>query len=208
MLDPTEYGRGRAMTGKEHALLVSSLELAHACSAGLLYVELGVDECRTAETVMMALAALGGKGKGYIGIDLLDVERRWRERIVPLFDGHTPTALLLRRNSWELEGIDPAGTDGVAWCFVDACHCYACVSKDIAAWAPRIAPGGMLVFHDSSLWQNLNPDVSHPTRNCRYGVLRAIMDSEKYLEPFTLHSIVHGSTLTRNSGLMVYQRGS
>lgn len=32
--------------------------------------------------------------------------------------------------------------------FVDGCHCTSCVTADINAWAPKILPGGFLVFHD------------------------------------------------------------
>ena len=36
----------------------------------------------------------------------------------------------------------------ICWAFIDACHCKECVKKDIKVWAPRIAEGGILAFHD------------------------------------------------------------
>lgn len=40
------------------------------------------------------------------------------------------------------------GTPGFDWIYVDADHGYEAVVADIAAAAPRVKPGGMLVFND------------------------------------------------------------
>lgn len=34
------------------------------------------------------------------------------------------------------------------WVYIDACHTYEAVQKDIAAWYPKIKPGGFLCGHD------------------------------------------------------------
>lgn len=36
----------------------------------------------------------------------------------------------------------------VAFCFIDACHDEDGIGKDLPAWVPKIAPGGVLAFHD------------------------------------------------------------
>jgi len=36
----------------------------------------------------------------------------------------------------------------VDFCFIDACHRYEAVKADLAAWWPKIKPGGVLAGHD------------------------------------------------------------
>lgn len=57
---------------------------------------------------------------------------------------------------------DAAGTGGVDgkydFIFIDAMHTYEAVQSDIAAWWPRLEPGGMMAFHDYG--HEFNPDGS------------------------------------------------
>lgn len=44
----------------------------------------------------------------------------------------------------------------VAFCFIDACHDDKedeGIRLDLAAWAPKIMPGGILAFHDYATWK-------------------------------------------------------
>jgi glycosyltransferase involved in cell wall biosynthesis len=50
--------------------------------------------------------------------------------------------------------IAPALPDGYSAVFLDAAHDYASVMADLAAWAPKVAPGGTLAGHDID-----SPDV-------------------------------------------------
>jgi hypothetical protein len=54
---------------------------------------------------------------------------------------------ILEGNSWDMA---KAVEDGeLAFCYVDAAHDYASVKKDVAAWAPKVKPGGVLAGHDA-----------------------------------------------------------
>jgi SAM-dependent methyltransferase len=53
------------------------------------------------------------------------------------------------------------------WIYVDADHAYAAVRRDIAAAAPKVKPGGFLVFND---FAHIDPDMG------RYGVHRAVTE--------------------------------
>lgn len=39
--------------------------------------------------------------------------------------------------------------DGLAFVFIDAAHDYESVKRDLAAWIPKVKPGGMIAGHDS-----------------------------------------------------------
>lgn len=39
--------------------------------------------------------------------------------------------------------------DGLAFAFIDAAHDYESVKRDLAAWIPKVKPGGMIAGHDS-----------------------------------------------------------
>lgn len=53
------------------------------------------------------------------------------------------------------------------WIYIDADHSYAGCLRDARAAAPKIRPGGYMVFND---FAHIDPDLG------RYGVMRAVMD--------------------------------
>lgn len=54
--------------------------------------------------------------------------------------------------------------------FIDGDHTYEGVKRDIRAWTPHVAVGGLVIFHDCACATNLNPHELH------YEVSRAIDD--------------------------------
>lgn len=64
---------------------------------------------------------------------------------------------------WEDEEVDLL--------LIDACHTFECVDKDIQAWWPKIAIGGILFFHDY---------IPHERDTCINGV-RAAIEKHKNL---------------------------
>lgn len=56
----------------------------------------------------------------------------------------------------ELPGHEAAerfDDSSVAFCFIDADHGEGGITRDLPAWAPKIKPGGVLVFHDYRVWK-------------------------------------------------------
>ncbi len=52
---------------------------------------------------------------------------------------------LLRASTHDAAGMIDDTFDFV---YLDACHCYDAVKRDIADWWPKVRPGGMLAGHD------------------------------------------------------------
>ncbi len=67
-------------------------------------------------------------------------------------------------------------TNRIAWLFIDACHCFQCVSEEIAAYAPKLMSGGYMLFHDTNTEQH-EQWVTHQDNPRRGGVGKAIKQS-------------------------------
>lgn len=53
---------------------------------------------------------------------------------------------ILRGITWEMASKVPYGSIDLV--YIDACHSYECVRKDIEGWISRIKIGGIMAFHD------------------------------------------------------------
>ena len=87
----------------------------------------------------------------------------------------------------ECKTVDAAPTfqDGeIVWLFVDACHCYECVSNEIMLYTPKIATGGFMLFHDTNKRQD-DQWIGHNSPK-KYGVLKAIEKSQELKNQFEL----------------------
>lgn len=62
-------------------------------------------------------------------------------------------AFILRMTSIEAARIFPESS--LDFVYIDACHSYQSVSQDIAAWLPKVRPGGVLAGHD---YLRVDPD--------------------------------------------------
>jgi hypothetical protein len=198
---------GQAMSVEEQRLLLTTLVAAHESFPEGPFVELGTNRALSAQAIVGALAQLNGKRMTFYSVDIRELPARdyWDKGVIPLLaDAASGLVVhLVISSSWEFASQFQAHT--VPWVFVDACHCYQCVCKDLEAWVPKICPGGFLICHDVGFKENLNCNIQHPP-GLRYGVLRAIMDCEELLSPFGFYGVVHSSPLTDNPGMMAFQR--
>lgn len=90
------------------------------------------------------------------------------ERVKPFRD----KVEIHRGLSWQMAQHIP--DNSLDLCYIDACHEYEAVSKDIRAYYPKVKTGGIMAFHDTE-----NPD---------YGAGRAVRDFIKD-KGITLHII-------------------
>jgi methyltransferase family protein len=155
--------------------IVDSLDLGHESGAAL-FVELGVRRAGTSYVLKRHLER-SSKRAHLLGVDLDPGARRHWQRMM---DKDRPKG----RVTWSFElstteeaaKKDRAGP--CAWVFVDACHCFECATRDIEQWGAKIAPHGVLVVHDTTVYRK-NYTTFHQHGHTRpFGVYRAVEKSE------------------------------
>ncbi len=85
-----------------------------------------------------------------------------------------------RRNTLRMESIEAAlvlGDIQVDFVFIDGNHLYECVKADLAAWWPKVRPGGLFCGHDY---------IIHRDKRKVFGVQRAVdewaVDNKRKIE--------------------------
>lgn len=68
------------------------------------------------------------------------------ENVLRLIEPFKDKCQILRGISWEMAERVP--DDTIDLVYIDACHSYECVQKDIAAWWPKLKSGSVMAFHD------------------------------------------------------------
>lgn len=89
---------------------------------------------------LLSIDSWGGMShdKGSMG----DTYKRAMDRLAPYHENVT----IVKKDSVKAsEEIEDGSLDFV---FLDACHCYDCVKKDIEAWVPKVRVGGIVSGHD------------------------------------------------------------
>lgn len=87
-------------------------------------------------------------------------ERNMNQALARASQFSTATVHLLRGISWEQAEKVRDNTLGLL--YLDACHTYDCVKKDLEAWYPKVKKGGIVAGHDFL--------------NRSYGVNQAVME--------------------------------
>lgn len=170
----------RALVGS----LKDAIPVAQREHAG--FVELGVLHAQTTENIFKVLDAFGCGGPLLSVDSAKSSEQQYHSRKFP----PSVYGVFKRLLSWEAASAVAITGYRVAWIFIDACHCFDCVSRDIAAWAPLVVPGGVMAFHDSGQEQIDAKQLVHERYHAdgivrRYGVATAC-DKAKELEDFEL----------------------
>ena len=133
-------------------------ELAAQVPNTQVIVELGAYKGKS--SCYLAAGAKAGCGALVYSVDLWEkspwpeyaspeIPQNWRDNIGHL--GLVGQAIPINADSAEAAGLIG---HKIGLLFVDADHNYDGVCQDIATWAPRVDPNGVLVFHDANaeLW--------------------------------------------------------
>ena len=90
----------------------------------------------------------------------------------------------------EAPAVDAAAMvpDPIYWVFCDGCHCRECVDGEIAAYGPRIAPGGFFICHDcGEEYRDYPPDQEyHGDAARQFGVIEGVTESRILKKEFDL----------------------
>jgi hypothetical protein len=71
-------------------------------------------------------------------------DRNYEQALYKIRDYHQIE--ILKGITWEMARlVQDASLDLL---YIDACHSYECVKNDLAAWYPKVKPGGVIAFHD------------------------------------------------------------
>lgn len=154
------------------------LEAAAAVPGGGVAVEVGVWRGKSLAFLAVEFANRA-KAVRLVGVDLfgeteeMQVPATPQAALLRTFLDHGVNAELHQRVSWE--AADSFADGSVDFVFIDASHDYESVSKDLAAWWPKVKPGGMFAGHDYTTY--------HP------GVLQAV--SEKFGGVLPVETVKH-----------------
>ena len=125
--------------------------------AGSTALEIGVLLGR-GTTCILAGMAESGNGASLICVDrfaLWDKDSPWHDQRRRFDENITsrglPMPTVIAGNSNLPETATPVADGSLSWIFIDGCHSLLSVQLDIAAWAPKLAPDGLMSGHDSQL---------------------------------------------------------
>lgn len=171
----------------ERKALLETIEKAAAIDGVNWFVELGTFKGINARNFIVALNKLG-KECHFVSVDFNPLNKRlhfypkveWNSRCCAISGSCT-------QHFYEGKTVDYAKTflnNIIAWLFIDACHCFECVTAEIKLYEPKIAPGGFMLFHDTATEQQdqwVTHKVSRPG-----GVKKALKQSKILHEKFEL----------------------
>lgn len=168
-----------------------------------LWIEVGVQTASGARFFCGAMETAYGNDWRWLGIDILDRGIWARRMIQPYIDtGH---AVLLEADSQAIRFMGKAGL-----VFIDACHCRDCVREDTLAFAPHVAPGGWLVWHDINPFYHgkKTAHMNGDGKSRKLGVLSGIEDAMPSLGDFEFIEDIVDTTGRETSwrGLKIMRR--
>jgi predicted O-methyltransferase YrrM len=164
-------------------------DLARRCPEGTVIVEIGSWKGRS--TVWLGYGSLAGNRVKVYAIDphtgspehrkiygkvwTFDKFRRNIRRagledyVVPILKTSAEAAVLFKKK--------------VGLVFVDGDHSYEMVKKDYQLWFPKLIEGGVIVFHDTSLWPGVEKVVKElvfrSSHICNVGFVDSIVYGQK-----------------------------
>lgn len=216
------------VTGPDQQILMWTLEQAAKARIPAeeipTFVEIGTHRAVTAKALTLALADLRLRSRlRTIDIDFLNTNPRGEDGFYPrdayaamirTLEGNKGIGLGVERDVEFIEkpAVEAAAEvpDPVVWVFCDGCHCEECVRGETEAYAPRIVPGGWLLYHDCGpQYRDYPPDQKyHGDASRAFHVIEYVETSDILERDFSL--IVATPPARRGSkwfgGIYAYQK--
>jgi hypothetical protein len=183
-----------------------------------LFVEFGTHLAGTSKAIITVLNDLGCEST-FIGLDIAKLQNHarggtfrardmWENECSSISSVGPCSAQFIEGSSFE---IAQRVRSPVTWVFVDGCHCYDCVAKDISSWGEKVVPGGFLLAHDCHPdYKNYKEEqFYHGDKPVGFGVIQAVNDAVLLKEEFDFICQTPPKPLSRNrlfGGLQVYRR--
>lgn len=148
-------------------------EIADKATNDQILVEVGCWKGRSAVFLAESLKELGKKPKFYV-VDSFDggeslkghmVNQNLTEDVLlNTFTGNLEAADVVDQVTGIIKSLSWAAADqfednSVDFVFIDADHGYESIKKDLAAWWPKIKPGGTFAGHDYGSWPGVTKAV-------------------------------------------------
>ena len=219
IIDIQHYKQGTTTRGDLSAIL-ATLEKASELDGPRLFIEFGTHLAGTSKVIIQALNELQCEST-FIGIDIDKPQKHarggqfrakdvWQQECSGIAKIGPCRARFIEGQSFEIAKTSP---DPVTWVFVDGCHCFDCVDRDVTSWGEKVVPGGYLLAHDC------HPDYKdykeqqfyHGSKPVGFGVIEAIDGSKLLKEKFDFICQTPPKPMSRNrlfGGLQVYRRKS
>lgn len=197
-----------AGTGAERPVFIASLyDAAMVVNKGC-FVEIGVKMAQSTQTTLTVLNQIGLRRMTLYSIDA-DCKKAAYGEVVKRCAGKVRTKLVSFLS--QSNKAQKAVRGVIRWIFIDGCHCFDCALDDIELWAPRVAPHGIMIIHDTSLygrWNRLYKCFRSGNQMRRTCTWPAVMASLQLRYNFDLIRIIEGPGTLREGfcGLRVYRK--
>lgn len=131
--------------GKRWDALLFLLQELGIAAKPLVMAEVGVEAANTSQRLLQRNPTLS-----YVGVDpYINNHGLYEDVLGRLAEFHAVGRFTLHRNT-SLEAAALVANGSLDLVFLDARHDYQAVTQDIAAWRPKLRPGGILSGHDFS----------------------------------------------------------
>ena len=164
-----------------------------------------------------------GVAEGKTSIDLIHFIEEWYEKsdTVPFYTYIGVDAIVRFPNAAnhpKYHHVDLPSHDAILklppdihWCFIDSCHCFHCVTRDLELYGDRLVPGGEICLHDASpQTQGLDPqnypgmDAYHDPVEAAKGIdVRRAIDAFMPRPDFRL---IQAAPNAERGGIEIYQK--
>jgi len=129
----------------EVGTFLRSILFVHERGIPGVMVEIGTNKGKSLVCLLQAMGHQNSRRAVYC-IDPYENAQHYFQHRVDKFAGAIPVEHI------RLCSQDPEAArqveEQIAWLFLDGCHCYDCVLKDLDLWVPKVIRGGVVVLHD------------------------------------------------------------